>query len=74
MGHRLREKNFLDSAVEQLGDLKRQRQAGIVPAGLYSIDRLTGYVEPRRKIRLRPVPLRTEDFEPIFHVARTAFI
>ena len=66
-GQSLIREDFLDWQFEEPGDLERQRQAGIVFAGLERIDSLTRDAEFIGEIALRPLPDRPKLAELISH-------
>src|SRR6185437_6798708 len=62
--------NRLDRLAEQARDLERQRQAGVVLAGLDGVDALARDVEPGREVRLAPVALGAQHFQAVLHRPR----
>ncbi len=58
-------KDDFNGLLEESRDAERQRQAGIELAGLDCIHRLAGYAQSLRKLRLAPVTLCSQHFQPI---------
>src|SRR5688572_3232449 len=56
----LREKNLFDWFAEQLRDGERERQAGVVFAGLDGVHRLARHFELVGEVALAPAALRTQ--------------
>src|SRR5690606_31798151 len=59
--------NLLDRHVEQAGDAECQRQRRIVLAGFDRVDRLARHVEAQGQLRLAPVALGAQHFQPVLH-------
>ena len=61
------EKNFLDVFLEDTGDLKSQREAGIIAAILDGVDASTRDLSVHGKLCLRPFFFSSEDAQASFH-------
>src|SRR5206468_7665778 len=59
--------NVLDMLVEQARELERERERGIVLAGLDRVDRLARHAEAAAKLGLAPVALGAKDFQTVLH-------
>ena len=60
-------KDRLDRLLEESGDLKGERQAGIVPPCFNRIHCLSRYVQARRQVGLGPVTFCSKNSQPVLH-------
>jgi len=60
-------KDRFDGLLEEFGDAKGERQAGIVFAGFNGVYSLAGNSEPMGQIRLGPFTLGAKYAKPILH-------